>query len=179
MQVSATVPHATSSRLRLRLEGDPDEVAGLLERVASTAAAHPGVRSVRTDLRTGSALLTWDPEQLDLPAAIELCRKAHQALRDIAPPQLVGAVERPLSEAASRLLDRVSTANRRVHDATGGKVDLRFLVPAGFAALSLRQLLRTGPAVGSMPWYALAYYAFDSFVKLHGDGEPSLPEAAA
>jgi hypothetical protein len=107
---------------------------------------------VRTDPRTGSALLSWDPEHFDLAAAIELCRKAHEALRDIAPPQVADAIERPLSLAASRLLDLLSAANHRVHDATDGKVDLRFLVPAGFAALSLRQLVRTGPAVASMPW---------------------------
>jgi hypothetical protein len=176
--LSASVPHATSSRLRLRVEGDPDEVAVLLDSVAGRAAEHPGVSSVRTDPRTGSALLTWDPERLDLAAAIELCRKAHQALRDITPPQVADAIERPLSQAASRLLERLSAANRRVHDATGGKVDLRFLVPAGFAALSLRQLVRTGPATASIPWYALAYYAFDSFVKLHGD-DAEAPGAAA
>lgn len=179
MRLKASVPHATSSRLRLRVEGDPDEVAVLLDSVAGRAAEHPGVRSVRTDPRTGSALLTWDPERLDLAAAIELCRKAHQALRDIAPPQVADAVEQPLSLAASRLVERLSAANRRVHDASGGKVDLRFLVPAGFAALSLRQLLRTGPATASIPWYALAYYAFDSFVKLHDDDGAQAPEAAA
>lgn len=179
MRLAATVPHATSSRLRLRVEGDPDEVARLLETVAARAAEHPGVSSVRTDPRTGSALLTWDPERLDLATAIEICRKAHRALRDIAPPRVADAVERPLSQAASRLVELLSEANRRVHDANGGRVDLRFLVPAGFAALSLRQLLRTGPATASIPWYALAYYAFDSFVKLHDEDGVQSPVVAA
>lgn len=179
MPATASVPHATASRLRLRIDGDPGEVALVLDSVAGRAEADPGITSVRTDPRTGSALLTWDPEQFDLAAAVELCRKAHVALRDIAPPRVADVLERPLSQAASRLVERVSTANRRVHDATDGRVDLRFLVPAGFAALSLRQLLRTGPSVASMPWYALAYYAFDSFVKLHGDDGDALPGAAA
>jgi hypothetical protein len=94
------------------------------------------------------------------------------------PPRLADAVERPFSLAASRLVGRLSVANRSVHEASAGRVDLRFLVPAGFAALSVRQLLRTGPKLASMPWYALAYYAFDSFVKLHGTDRGVMPEGS-
>ncbi|HEX6492271.1 MAG TPA: hypothetical protein VF112_02100 [Candidatus Dormibacteraeota bacterium] len=176
MTTSASIVHATSSRLRLRVDGDPAEVGGVLDSVAGQAAGHPGVNAVHTDLRTGSALLTWDPEQFDVEAAVELCRKADEALRDIVPPRIAGAIERPFSGAASRLVTRLSEANRHVAEASAGRIDLRFLVPAGFAALSVRQLMRTGPKVASMPWYALAYYAFDSFVKLHGTDRGVMPE---
>lgn len=177
MTASAAIVHATSSRLRLRVEGDPDEVGRVLESVAGRAAEHPAITTVRTDPRTGSALLTWDPDEFDIEAATELCRKAHEALRQVVPPRIVGVVERPFSGAATRLVTRLSEANRSVHDASAGRVDLRFLVPAGFAALSIRQLLRTGPRLATMPWYALAYYAFDSFVKLHGTDRGVVPEA--
>jgi hypothetical protein len=176
---SATIAHATSSRMRLRVEGRPREVAGVLESIAGHAGDHPAIGSVRTDPRTGSALLTWDPDELDLDAAVELVRTAHEALREVVPPRMAAAVERPLSLASSRLLSRLSLANRRVHEATAGKVDLRFLVPVGFAALSIRQVLRTGPQLASMPWYGLAYYAFDSFVKLHGTDHRAGPEVTA
>jgi hypothetical protein len=176
VSASASIVHTTSSRLRLRVDGDPAEVGSVLESVAGHAADHPAISAVHTDPRTGSALLTWDPEQFDVAAAIELCRKAHEALRDVVPPPIAGVVDRPLSGAASRLVTRLSEANRRVHDASAGRVDLRFLMPAGLAALSIRQLVRTGPNLAMMPWYVLAYYAFDSFVKLHGTDRGVMPE---
>ena len=177
MNASATISHATTSRLRVRVHGDPSEIAVVLESLADRVEEHPAITSVRTDPRTGSALLTWDPEEFDLAAAVELCRKAHEVLRDVVPPRVVATIERPFSAAASRLVGRLAEANRQVHAASAGRVDLRFLVPAGFAALSVRQLVRTGPSLASMPWYALAYYAFDSFVKLHGTDRGVMPEA--
>jgi hypothetical protein len=176
VSASGSIVHATSGRLRLRVEGDPAEVGDVLDTLADRAADHPGISTVRTDPRIGSALLTWDPEQFDIASAIELCRKAHEALHNVVPPPIAGVVERPFSAAASRLVTRLSDANRRVHEASSGRIDLRFLVPAGFAALSVRQLMRTGPNVAMMPWYALAYYAFDSFVKLHGTDRGVIPE---
>jgi hypothetical protein len=46
------------------------------------------------------------------------------------------------------------------------------LVPVGLATLSLRELLRTGWEIEAAPWYVLAWYAFDSFIKLHYTSDP-------
>lgn len=127
----------------------------------------PGVEEVRTDARTGSALITYDPEVLDMPSAIGLIRKAHEAFVDVAPPRLQTALDSSVSRAGGTIRERFSAADGRVRKATHGTVDLRALMPIGLAGLSLRQLVRQGPGVSSVPWYVFAYYSFDSFIKLH------------
>ncbi|MBO9999883.1 MAG: hypothetical protein J7641_12925 [Cyanobacteria bacterium SID2] len=71
------------------------------------------------------------------------------------------------SEAATHLTDTIAAVNRQVDRATEGEIDLRFLVPLGFGTLALRQLMVEGLQLEVIPWYALAWYAFDSFIKLH------------
>ncbi len=74
---------------------------------------------------------------------------------------------RTSSEVASNLTDAVADLNKRVAQATNGVVDLRWLIPVGLGALAVRQLRRNGLKIETAPWYVLAYYAFDSFIKLH------------
>jgi len=58
---------------------------------------------------------------------------------------------------------------------TNGVADLRLLLPLGFGALALRQVLDKGFELEEIPWYTLAWYAFDSFVKLHNSGKLQQP----
>ena len=174
--MAASVVHSAPGRLRLRINGttsaERDEVLDALAALTS----REGVESVRTDRRTGSALVTWNPESLDLNGAFELVRTAHQALHELLPPPLLEVAERPISEMAAGIQTGLGHADRTVRRATRGTIDLRMLVPVGLAGLSIRQLARTGPQLKMMPWYVLAYYAFDTFIKLH-QGLPRVAEA--
>jgi hypothetical protein len=60
-------------------------------------------------------------------------------------------------------------ANARLHVATHGGVDLRFVVPALYMALGIRNLLRQRGRLRDASWYQLMYWAFDSFFKLHDE----------
>jgi hypothetical protein len=166
MAARATIPHSVPGRVRLKITGDDKEVADVLDAVQRVRDEH-GVSSVRTDVRTGSALLLYDPESLDLEAAVDLLRKAHQALEGLVPPAVLEPVERSASHVAVAVRARFGHADESVLRATRGVVDLRMLLPIGLAGLSIRQFLRTGPNLKAIPWYALAYYSFDSFIKLH------------
>jgi hypothetical protein len=53
----------------------------------------------------------------------------------------------------------------RLARGTNGVLDLRTAVPLGLLALAVREVV-SGRAA-AVPWYALAWYAFDSFAKLH------------
>jgi hypothetical protein len=77
------------------------------------------------------------------------------------------------SDAAAEVSRVAVKLNRDVRRATKGAVDLQFLLPFSFAILALRQLLVKGLQFEIIPWYVLAWYAFDSFIKLHGIDEPS------
>jgi hypothetical protein len=164
---TARVSHAVAGRLRIRVTGSDDEVEEILRALEDRCGDRQGITSVATDARTGSALLAFDSDELDLAEAVELARSAHAALHELIPPPVMDRVEHSASSVAQELGAAFSRADRAVLRATHGAVDLRMLFPLTLGALSVRQLLRTGPSVRTMPWYMLGYYAFDSYVKLH------------
>jgi len=166
--VRATISHSVPGRLRVRVEAastaQRDDVLAAITAIGS----RPGIDQVRADRRTGSALVTFDPDEMSIEDAVALLRSAHAALRALPSPALVSSIDAGISDAAAVIRRGVGTADSSVLRATRGAVDLRVLVPIGLAGLSARQLARYGIGLKTIPWYVLAYYAFDSFVKLHG-----------
>jgi hypothetical protein len=75
------------------------------------------------------------------------------------------------SETAMGFMSAMSDLDERVRWLTDGAADLRLLVPLGFGAFALRQLLDKGLELDEIPWYTFAWYAFDSFIKLHNTDE--------
>lgn len=71
------------------------------------------------------------------------------------------------SEVAAQMLDTMAELNDRVSWLTKGHVDLKLLMPLGLGTLALGQLLTQGAQLEKIPWYNLAWYAFDSFYKLN------------
>jgi hypothetical protein len=61
----------------------------------------------------------------------------------------------------------MSDFNTDVDQITDGVMDLRSLFPLALALLALGQLVKQGTQWDTIPWYLLAWFAFDSFVKLH------------
>lgn len=75
------------------------------------------------------------------------------------------------SNTATGVIGAIASLNEQIGQMTNGVADLRLLLPLGFGALALRQILNKGFELEEIPWYTLAWYAFDSFVKLHNSGE--------
>lgn len=96
--------------------------------------------------------------QAELAAKPQAEVNATTAQNQVANPKL------PIGE---NLIDVISDLNEQVKQTTTGVVDLRSLLPAGLAALALRQLLSKGLQLDEIPWYTLAWYGFDSFMKLN------------
>lgn len=167
MPASARVVHVSRGRMRLKVDGTARQRSSVLANLASRCDENGDSVGVAVDDRTGSALISWDPDGVTIDEAVELVRSADAALQDVTPPQVREVVGRVASRSAQELWRRLGAADRRVDVATDGAVDLRMLAPMAIGALSLRQLLRTGPQLSRMPWYMLAYYAFDTFHKLH------------
>ncbi|PPS44061.1 DUF5132 domain-containing protein [Chroococcidiopsis sp. TS-821] len=76
-------------------------------------------------------------------------------------------VTRNNSEASEYIINVVTEINKQVKEMTNGVADLRLLLPLGLSAIALRQLLTKGLQIEEIPWYVLAWYAFDSFTKLN------------
>ncbi|MGJ3254063.1 MAG: DUF5132 domain-containing protein [Elainellaceae cyanobacterium] len=84
------------------------------------------------------------------------------------------------SQLAGELMNTTSEVNAQVGWLTNGLVDLRMLVPIGLSGLALRQLVVKGLQFDDIPWYTLAWYSFDTFLKLHpstAESQPQLPAA--
>ena len=157
------VVSSTPCRTRLRISQKrrtPEE----MHRITAALKSQSNVRSVEGNLHTGSITIHHDHD----PDAVQ---NLTATLKDLGVvlSKIVG-VELPSdgkSEAASDLTGSLADLNQRVYVATNGLVDLRLLFPLMLGALSLRQLIRSGIQLEVVPWYVLAYYAFDSFIKLH------------
>ena len=161
---TSTVAHSVPGRMRVRVMGTQAE----RRKAVRAAERELGDRAeVQSDERTGSLLITYPPEELDPATIVDLLREADSTFAALVPPSLEEAVRRPISTVAQGIENRFTSANRSVLDATAGHVDLRVLFPIALSGLAMRQLAREGVGLRSVPWYVLAYYAFDSYVKLH------------
>ncbi|MBK1988684.1 DUF5132 domain-containing protein [Sphaerospermopsis aphanizomenoides BCCUSP55] len=78
------------------------------------------------------------------------------------------------SEVAQDFINIISDINADVGRMTGGAADLRVILPLGIALISVRQLFRKGLELDEMPWYVLAWYAFDIFTRLNYEDEEQL-----
>ncbi|MES1023619.1 DUF5132 domain-containing protein [Gloeocapsa sp. BRSZ] len=76
------------------------------------------------------------------------------------------------SGASEYIIDVFTEFNAQVKEMTNGVADLRLLLPLGLSAIALRQLLTKGLQIEEIPWYVLAWYAFDSFTKLNETPTP-------
>lgn len=84
-----------------------------------------------------------------------------------------------VSQSAGEVMNAVSEINAQVGWLTNGVVDLRVLMPLGLGAIALRQLATKGLQIDELPWYAFAWYAFDSFNKLNQTEQPQSRPAIA
>ena len=158
------VSSSSPGRMRLRLPRGyrtPEEV----QRIARAVGARVGVSSVQTNVATGSILVHYDQERAspgDLRAALI---EVGVAVRDA--PSATAARGRGERPAAATLTGILGDLNGRVNRATKGGFDLRLLVPLGLGALAARQIAREGWDINEIPWYVLAWDAFQSFNTLH------------
>lgn len=78
------------------------------------------------------------------------------------------------SSVAEDFVNVMSDFNADVDRMTNGVVDLRLLVSLGLSLFAIRHLLKQGIKLEEIPWYILAWFAFDSFVKLNKKEELKL-----
>lgn len=138
-----------------------------MDRVGRQLSADPAVDSVELNHRTGSVLVHGRA-----PAELEAAVRSSLELVEEAGPENV-----PEAGVESVVL-LVRELDRRLRRTTGSRLSLRWLVPATFIGIGLRQLAREGLTLGSVPWYVLIYYGVDSFLKLypqHAPKDPSRP----
>jgi hypothetical protein len=152
----------TPKRIRIKLSRKRRN-AKEMARLAKSLEAFPYVSSVSTNLHAGT--ITVHHEE----GALENIRSELQDLGVI-----LMAAEGGETSSMS-LSDAVSDLGRHLGLGTKGILNLKLLVPLGLGALAVLQLARQGLQIGSAPWYLIAYFAFDSYIKLNSPEGKSAP----
>jgi len=149
-------------RVRVAHEDRSPEV---MERLRRELSAQPAVKRVEVNHRTGSILVHGE-------VSLALEQAIGQSLELVA-----GAGPENVPEAGiESVVLLVKDLDGLIRRSTGNRLSLRWLVPASFIGLSVRQIMREGLTMGSVPWYVLLYYGVDSFMKLYPHHAPRPPD---
>jgi hypothetical protein len=153
----------TPGRTRLRLARKYRELEVMSQIAGALKSFMPEIEQVRTNPQMGSLTIYYDRENNNL----------EDTFIDL---QELGIItnETPTSKTpvAATVTSVMSRLNQRVNQFTEGSTDLRFLVPLLLVGFALRQLVVKGdPRFKVVPWYALIWYAFDTFMKLNPSPE--------
>lgn len=159
-RLRARLEHHTDGRVRVRVAREGRSVEHM-DAVRRKLSSNPAVRHVDVNPRTGSVLLQGE----DVRALVEALSEVLDVVAE------AGGPEAPTAGVESLVL-LVKKTDRRLKRATGQRFSLRWLVPAAFIAAGVRQLMRQGFTLGTIPWYVLLYYGVDAFLKLHPEHAP-------
>jgi hypothetical protein len=151
--IGAKILSCTPGRLRLKIAPCVHQ-AKKMQNMANFLAAHPHVSSVTTNFYSGTMVIYHD----DLAEVLATLRNVAIIFLDITQGS---------TDAATNISSTIVDLNQKVQLSTGGAVDLRFLFPLGLSLLAVRQLIVKGLQLDVIPWYVLAWYSFDSFVKFN------------
>jgi hypothetical protein len=171
--VYARVVSQTPGRIRLRVH-HPHRQKHKLEPIADALQKKVEIYRVKTNIPNGSITVMHGRELLsgeDIRAILEDLGLIFAEITEEIPLAL-----NDKSSAAAGITKATTDLNQRVNKITQGAVDLRFIMPFTFAVLALRQLWLKGLQFETIPWYVLAWYSFDSFIKLNQSGESSSEE---
>ena len=174
MPRTLTVQVVSSIPGRVRLKVAPAyRTQEEMQRVAAALTGLPGMGDVRVTVGTGSILAFFDPER----ESLDSLRAALGGIGvDLGAPAggtpSAGGAGRT-ARAATNVTTTLGGLDERVGRMANGAFDLRLLVPVGLGALAIRQILREGLELEEIPWYVLAWDAFQSFNTLYGDGQGS------
>ena len=134
---------------------EPEAVAGLLARLAG----RPGVRAARYHPASGSIVVEYDPELLREAALVSELPVVPASLAPALPP----VTSTPVARAVSRGWWQSDSYLARL---SGGRMDMKTLLPLALALLAVRQLFLQGE-LGAAPWHALLWYSYSIFYQFH------------
>ncbi|MBD2301663.1 HMA2 domain-containing protein [Nostoc sp. FACHB-190] len=163
--ISTKIISDTPGRLRLRI-APSHRHTGEMQRIVKMLNAQPNINQVNTNIQNGSIVIHHDRNNQSWQNVLATLKDIGIIFADVT----TGSESH--SEAAATVANAVFDLNEQVEKSTNGVVDLRFIFPLALGCLSVRQLLVKGLQLEIIPWYVLAWYAFDSFIKLHGVKKP-------
>ena len=160
------IASSTPGRLRLRLY-HPKSHSDLMRRVKTSLSDRPGIQDVDANHSTGSVIIRYDTAKHSHDSVLAMLHDIGVILHDV----MVGGgsvlPDTNQCTVAIQISNAISDIDRRVFQLTGGKMDLKLIIPLAIGALGIRQILREGVGISHIPGCVLLWYAVDIFYKLH------------
>ncbi len=167
--------HHHPGRLRVRADALIDAL-DVVQQIRETLDAVAGIVSVKYTAQTGSLLVEYEPGLAD--ADVIILRIAEAA--DLDPPLDEATLRERRARPALLAIGATRELNKLTEEVTGGRADLRSIVPAALAGLAVYSFIEEK---NRMPrWDNLLYWGFNIFTLLHRreiDGEPGRAPARA
>lgn len=164
--LEAQIISQTPGRVRLRvlpIYRQPQKIAALI----NALQARGEICRLKTNIPSGSITVLYSRELLDSQEIINILQNF--GIKFLKNPEYSQIATAQPSSAAIEVIQTAKFFNQQVKTATNDLVDLRFLFPLALGTLALRQLIVRGWQLDLIPWYVLAWYTFDSFLKLNAD----------
>jgi hypothetical protein len=159
----ADIVHATPTRTRLRLQ-PRDRGKGGLARIRAVMEKQPGVKAVRVNESTGSVVVEHDRGAASGGGFAAALGDVGIILHGLEEGDVGAPGEH--SEAAETVENAMRDLNRRVALATGGRVDLKVLLPAGLIGAGIwRVALDPAALFMEIPTYVLFWFGIDLYTK--------------
>jgi hypothetical protein len=152
--------HHHPGRLRVRADALV-EALDVFQTIREALDAVPGILAVRYTAQTGSILVEYEPGHADADAII--LRIAEVA--GLAPPLDEAELRRRRARPALVAIGATRELNKLAEEVTGGHADLRAIVPAALAGLSVYSFMQEKQRLPR--WDNLLYWSFNIFTMLH------------
>jgi hypothetical protein len=173
LPIPLRVLSSTPGRVRVRVARDYREPEILTEIASALQSFATEISRVKANPTTGSLTIYYDPGIGDLANTFVMLQDLGMITNE--QPTLPATADR--STVATNITGVLTGWNQRVYQFTEGSLDLKSLVPFLLGSWALRQFVKGNAATKFVPWYALAWYAFDMFVKLNKSSEVQLPSS--
>ncbi len=161
--VVAKILSVTPGRIRLRVDlakHSREKINSMVVSLENQLA----IERVRTDLNISSMTIFYDFQSVNPEGIINELRELGLSFSEkyiTAPPIISNS-----SKTAIHITQIGNNVNQLIKEGSNNIVDLGVIVPLIFGLLAWRQLMLKGWQLETIPWYVLAWYAFDSFMKL-------------
>lgn len=140
-----------------------DQESAIVKTARNAAESVPGFRSWSLNAKTGSVVIEYEP------GAVEPDDLLKHIAKSAGLPGVEVATRHKMTrqEVVSSFLDKVQGANQTVNHLTGGRADLRELVPLGLAVTSVVSFIVNDERSRLPHWMSALYRGYRIFMHWH------------
>jgi len=155
--------HPGYLRVRAAAFLEPDQASLIVTAARTAAESVAGFRSWSLNPKTGSAVIEYDPGTVEPDDLLKHIAKS-AGLQGV---EVATRHKMTRQEVVSSFLDKVQGANQTVNHLTGGRADLRELVPAALAVVSVISFIENDYRSRLPHWMSALYRGYRIFMQWH------------